>query len=104
MIRIAIVEDEDDYVSQLTDYLKKYEKTIGEDLNVTIYRDGDGIIEKYKPQYDIILMDIHMKFVDGMTAAEEIRKVDSKVIIIFYHKYDAICHSRLRGRRPLTIF
>lgn len=83
MIRIAIVEDEDDYVSQLTDYLKKYEKTIGEDLNVTIYRDGDGIIEKYKPQYDIILMDIHMKFVDGMTAAEEIRKVDSKVIIIF---------------------
>lgn len=83
MIRLAIVEDEADYVRQLTDYLKEYEKTIGEDLNVTIFRDGDGILEKYKPLYDIILMDIHMKFVDGMTAAEEIRKVDSRVIIIF---------------------
>ena len=28
-------------------------------------------------------MDIQMKFVDGMTAAEEIRKMDSEVIIIF---------------------
>ena len=28
-------------------------------------------------------MDIEMKFINGMTAAEEIRRVDSKVIIIF---------------------
>lgn len=83
MIRIAIVEDEEDYINQLTEYLCEYQKTAGEEINITVYRDGDGITAKYKPQYDIILMDIQMKFVDGMTAAEEIRKVDSKVIIIF---------------------
>ena len=32
---------------------------------------------------DLILMDIEMKFMDGMMAAEEIRKKDTEVIIIF---------------------
>lgn len=83
MIRIAIVEDEDFYVSQLTEYLKKYEKTEKKEFDITVYRDGDGITSKYKAQFDIILMDIQMKFINGMTAAEEIRKADSEVIIIF---------------------
>lgn len=83
MIRIAIVEDEDSYIEQFTDYLQKYQKTAGEEIDITVFRDGDGITAEYKPEYDIILMDIQMKFVDGMTAAEEIRRVDSEVIIIF---------------------
>lgn len=83
MVRIAIVEDEEDYIHQFTEYLHNYQKTINEEISVTVYRDGDEITSKYKPQYDIILMDIEMKFVNGMTAAEEIRSVDSKVIIIF---------------------
>ena len=83
MVRIAIVEDEDIYIKQLTEYMKRYQQESGEEINVTVYRDGDGIISKYKAQFDIILMDIQMKFMDGMTAAEEIRKTDSEVIIIF---------------------
>lgn len=40
-------------------------------------------MEKYKSEYDIILMDIQMQFMDGMTAAEKIRNLDKDVIIIF---------------------
>lgn len=83
MIRIAIVEDEELYIEQLIQYLEKYQNEKGEELEITVYRDGDGITEKYKAHFDIILMDIQMKFVDGMTAAEEIRKVDFEVVIIF---------------------
>ena len=83
MVRIAIVEDEEYYVSQLMQYLDDYQKESGEEFEITVYRDGDGITAKYKAQFDIILMDIQMKFVNGMTAAEEIRKVDSEVVIIF---------------------
>lgn len=83
MIKIAIVEDEDHYIKQLVEYLRKYEQMNGEELDIKIFRDGDGITADYKAQYDIILMDIQMKFVDGMTAAEEIRRMDSEVVIIF---------------------
>ncbi|MDE6888854.1 MAG: LytTR family DNA-binding domain-containing protein [Eubacterium sp.] len=83
MIRIAIVEDDELYVDQLRQYLKDYQSETGEDFEIRAYRDGDGITLDYKAQYDLILMDIQMRFVDGMTAAEEIRKMDSEVIIIF---------------------
>lgn len=83
MIRIALVEDDQDCIDQFTEYLQNYQKTANEEIDVTVYRDGDEITSRYKSQYDIILMDIQMKFQDGMSAAEEIRSVDSKVIIIF---------------------
>ena len=83
MIRIAIVEDEHAYAMQLQEYLHQYEKDNGEAFEISLFLDGDEIVHKYKPQYDIILMDVEMKFMDGMSAAEEIRKVDTEVVIIF---------------------
>jgi DNA-binding LytR/AlgR family response regulator len=52
-------------------------------MNIVTFSDGDEIVENYKAEYDIILLDIEMKFMDGMTAAEHIRKVDPEVVIIF---------------------
>lgn len=83
MIRIAIVEDEMDYTLQLQEYLNKYGAESGEVFDITTFADGDNIVHKYKAEYDIILMDVEMKFMDGMTAAEEIRKSDKDVTIIF---------------------
>lgn len=83
MIQIAVVEDEQEYIDTITEYLQRFEQEQNTKIQITVYRDGDGITEGYKAQFDIILMDIQMKFVDGMTAAEEIRRMDSEVIIIF---------------------
>ena len=85
MIRIAVVEDEESYISVLKEYLERYKQESGEQIEVTVYHDGDEIAAYYRAQFDIILMDIEMKFIDGMTAAEEIRKVDSAV---YYHIYN----------------
>lgn len=83
MIRIAIVEDDDNYRQQLAEYLRRFEYEIGQAFEITTYTDGDGIVSSYHAQFDIILMDVEMKFMDGMSAAEEIRKVDKEVVIIF---------------------
>lgn len=83
MITIAIVEDEDAYAEQLTQYIEQYQKESGTQFKVIRFSDGDEIVEKYSGEYDIILMDIQMKFMDGMSAAEQIRKQDSKVVIMF---------------------
>ncbi len=83
MIKVAIVEDEASYAEQLADYLRRYGQENGEAFEIVRFADGDAIVNKYKAQYDIILMDVQMKFMDGMSAAEEIRKVDTEVVIIF---------------------
>ncbi len=83
MIRIAIVEDDASYSSSLRDYLHKYEAECGEKFEISTYSDGNGIVDGYHSQFDIILMDIEMKFMDGMSAAEAIRNTDKEVVIIF---------------------
>ena len=83
MIQIAIVEDEVNYQEQLTEFLHQYEKERNENIAIKTYSDGDEIVENYQAQFDIILMDVQMGLMDGMSAAEEIRKVDSEVVIIF---------------------
>lgn len=83
MIKIAIVEDELDYQEQLKKYLHQYENESGEIFEITTFRDGDEIVCKYHSEFDIILMDVEMRFMDGMSAATEIRKMDKEVVIIF---------------------
>ncbi|MCD7806003.1 MAG: LytTR family DNA-binding domain-containing protein [Lachnospiraceae bacterium] len=83
MIHIAIVEDEQNYVTQFTEYLRRYEKESGNRLNISVFRDGEHILNNYRAVYDIILMDIQMRLMDGMTAAEKIREQDQDVVIIF---------------------
>ena len=83
MLRIAIVEDDENYRREFRAYLEQYGKEHGEIFSIREFSDGDGILNPYTPDYDIILMDIEMAFVDGMTAAQEIRKSDTEVCIIF---------------------
>ena len=76
MIRIALVEDEPSYVDTLREFLARYERERGERLRVSVFSEGDEIALGYRSDYDVILMDIEMRFMDGMTAAEEIRRRD----------------------------
>lgn len=90
MIRIAIVEDDTGYRSQLGKYIDQYQSDFSETVSVSEFSDGLEIVEKYKSEYDIILMDIQMKHMDGMQAAMRIRDMDKNVIIIFITNHNAI--------------
>ena len=83
MIQLAIVEDENSYADQLIEFVNRYQSESGKSFKITRFKDGDEITNGYRGQFDIILMDIEMKLMDGMTAAEEIRKLDQDVIIMF---------------------
>lgn len=83
MIRIALVEDDGTYRAEFLEYLRRYEQESGQRFRITVFTDGDEITAGYKGDYDLILMDIAMRFMDGMTAAEQIRRVDDEVVIIF---------------------
>ena len=83
LLRVAIVEDDDSYAETLQEYLNKYEQENEVRFQVVRYEDGADLVEKYHGDFDILIMDIELKFMDGMTAAQHIRKMDSNVIIIF---------------------
>lgn len=83
MIRIAIVEDDQNYAEVLRRYIKRYEEESNQKCSVVMFDDGEDIAVEYKADYDIILMDVEMRFMDGMTSAEKIREIDGEVVIIF---------------------
>lgn len=82
-VSIAIVEDDIACADRIVEYLKRFRLEKGHSVTTTRFADGEDITEDYKPEYDIILMDIQMRFRDGMTAARMIRERDPDVIIIF---------------------
>jgi DNA-binding LytR/AlgR family response regulator len=83
MIRIAIVEDDSLFYRQMQQNLERYQRERGEALSVTVFNDGEEILERYGNGFDIILMDIQLQYLDGMKTAEGIRQQDSEVVIIF---------------------
>ena len=83
MVRIAIVEDEKEYQDILLSYIERYQTEHFADLTTTVYADGMDLVDEYHGGYDILLMDIKMKHLDGMKAARKIRSMDQAVVIIF---------------------
>ena len=83
MIKIAIAEDDLQYANQLRQYIEQFEKEHDRKLEVTFYEDGEDLIKDYVSQYDVLLLDIEMPKMDGMTTARHVREVDSDVMILF---------------------
>ena len=89
MMRVALVDADPTSRKLLREYLDRFSSENGERFRVKDFEDGDQIIQNYRAEYDVILMDLQLKFVDGMTAAHEIRRQDGQVAIIFLSGLDA---------------
>lgn len=84
MIHIAVVEDELPQQRMILDYAARYAAQYEKRIFTHAYSDGDELLEAYAPgKFDILLLDIQMKHLNGMAAAERIRAVDKQVVILF---------------------
>jgi DNA-binding response OmpR family regulator len=76
--KVLLVEDDPNLGALLQEYLKH------KDFLVELKRDGaEGLLAYRKGKYDIILLDVMMPKKDGFEVAEEIRKDNKEVPIIF---------------------
>lgn len=82
-VRIAIVEDSGADREVLRSNLQRYEKEKDVRFDLTEFTDGEDLVVGYTADYDLILMDIQMSFMDGMKAAKKIREMDTDVVIVF---------------------
>lgn len=83
MIHIAITEDEAACARQLKQYLQAFQKEYNQELEISVFPNGNALLAKYRRQYDLLLLDIEMPGMDGMQTAEQIRKQDQEVEILF---------------------
>ena len=83
MIRVLIAEDDPQCARQLRQFLDSYSQETGRTFRITHYDNGEDLVERYQPEFDLLLLDVDMPFMDGMTAAGHIRRLDPEVVIVF---------------------
>ena len=83
MLDVAIVEDDKEYAAILSDYLKRYGSEKGVEFDITVFNEAVSFIEKYRPRFSIIFMDIELPMMNGMDAARQLRQKDCTASIVF---------------------
>ncbi|MBE6942419.1 MAG: response regulator transcription factor [Ruminococcaceae bacterium] len=83
---IAIAEDDPQCIRMLQDYLRRFGEKEGIALRVCAFSSGPELLDAYNPQWDLILLDIEMPLMDGLTVAKHIRRKDDRVMLMFITK------------------
>lgn len=83
MIRVAIVEDEENMRKILSDHVGRFFKANGIAFLIQEFPDAIRLLDKYSSQFDLIFMDVDLPTVNGIKASEEIRKSDKTTMIVF---------------------
>lgn len=87
MIHIAICDDEPGFVAELQELVHQYAREKKIEIKISVYFDGEKLLEKYDTTIDLIFLDIKLKELDGLHVAENIRQMDEQVDIIFISTY-----------------
>ena len=83
MLHISIVEDDSVSAKLLERYVRRYFEETGGAYKLSMYSDGLAFISEYSGNCNIVLMDIEMPHLDGMTTARKLRASDSSASLIF---------------------
>ena len=82
----AVCDDEESARVLVGDFLIQKMKKREEPLEVCYFDCGEDLVEQYEEgnrRFDIIFLDVYMKFMDGVETARQIREYDRSVALIF---------------------
>lgn len=86
-MNIAVCDDNLEFVNTLENH---FDMLHDKKLNYDVFLKGEDLINEYennKTNYDAIFLDMELNGLNGIETAKEIRKINSKVIIVFITAY-----------------
>lgn len=83
MLRIAIVEDNQQDAMHLSKCLERYAKEKDCEFFIKKYSDGIHLVDEKQLEFDLIFLDIEMNHLDGIDTARILRERDQLVCMIF---------------------
>ena len=80
---VAIVEDSPAEAELLRSYFARFTKEHGVEFTLTCFASGEEFLNKYRPAYDLVLMDIGLPGHNSVETAAALRERDRSVTLIF---------------------
>ena len=81
-MRIAVCDDEEKFRTQAKEMIDKLAGSL--DVVVDAYSDGNQLLAAFdKKPYDVLLLDIEMPVMDGITLAKKLRERSDSIYIVF---------------------
>ena len=88
-MNIAVCDDEEIQRSLLKGYLEAWAEAGSHALRISLFSTGRQFLESLKEtRFDIVLLDIQMPDMDGMSAAKALRETDGQTGIFFVTGYE----------------
>ena len=82
MINIAVVEDEEQYASQIKQYIYRYAEENNAAFSVDVFPSAESFLFA-DCAFDLVMMDIQLPGMDGMSAAKQLRQTNPYVALVF---------------------
>ena len=82
MIHIAIVENDPGERSRIRECFPYLEKAALLTVTADEFASGSSFISGYQPVYDIVLLDLDLPGIDGLSVARALRETDPSVLLI----------------------
>ena len=83
MVRIAIVEDNSNDLACLKDCLQEYEQEQNASFSLFSFSNPLDFLEAYRPDFDLVFLDIELPLLNGIETARRLRALDSVVALVF---------------------
>lgn len=86
-MKIAICDDESQICQLLKNKIEKYYFSHDMEFNIQTYENGEKLLEQNLDEIEVLFLDVDMPGKNGMETANEIRKTNQDMIIVFLTAY-----------------
>ena len=87
-IQVAVCDDDQSMRALMVGYCERLCSDLDIKYVVQCFEDGDELVGGLAPDVDLLLLDVEMPLLDGMSAAREVRRTNNHVCIVFVTSFE----------------